>query len=197
MSAAGESEHLSGPPACRSSVRERHDCRLRDRARAVFVSCLHLEPGAWIADPPALRDSTLLVVGGEVSFIGSRPTGVRLELSGGVGLTLRADEHYRVESNPGAIILVVDAERLEPRREGLSTPDRVWGQRWLGEGDPRPRRRTWLSVARHIYYRLRLWPPVRRVVGVDFSGWWPRPTGKSLWERFFSGRRRGQRRPWR
>ena len=99
-----------------------------------FVSCLHLEPGAWVADPPAMRDSALLVVSGEVSFIGSRPTGVRLELSGGVGLTLSADEHYRLESNTGAIILVVEAERLEPTREGLSTPTGVGNQGFVRTG---------------------------------------------------------------
>ena len=98
-----------------------------------YLSCLHFEPGGWIADPPVVRDTAILVVSGKVVLIGIEPVDMRLDLSPGVGITLNADEAYRMKSDTGAIVLVVEAERLEPTRGGISTPERIMGQLWPGE----------------------------------------------------------------
>jgi hypothetical protein len=99
-----------------------------------------------------------------------------------------ADEAYRMKSDTGAIILVVEAEHLEATRGGISTRERIMGQLWPGES--MPRRRAWLSVMRHIYFRVRWWyfrvrwwPPARRLFGVGLSGWRPRRSGESLLDR--------------
>ena len=96
--------------------------------------------------------------------------GLRLELSPGVGLTMNADDRYRLMSETGAIILVVEAERLEATDAGKSTPERVWGALWPGEVIVR-RRRTLLSVMRWICFRMRWWPMYRRITSVGVSGW--------------------------
>lgn len=113
-----------------------------------YLSCLHFDPGGWIADPPVVRDTAILVVSGKVVLIGIEPVDMRLDLSPGVGITLNADEAYRMKSDTGAIILVVEAERLEATRGGISTPERIMGQLWPGES--MPRRRAWLTVMRRI-----------------------------------------------
>jgi hypothetical protein len=55
-------------------------------------------------------------------------TGPRLELTPGVGLILSADARYRLHSDSGAIVLVVEAERLESNEQGRSTPERIMGE---------------------------------------------------------------------
>jgi len=64
-------------------------------ADETYVSCLHVEPGGWITDPPTVRDSTLLLVHGEATFR-SIETGLRLELSPGVGLALNDPQLKRM-----------------------------------------------------------------------------------------------------
>jgi hypothetical protein len=138
-------------------------------ADETYISCLHFEPGGWIIDPPTVRDSVLLLVHGAATFF-SMETGLRLELSPGLGLTMNADDRYRLMSETGAIILVVEAERLEATDAGKSTPERVWGAMWPGEVVVR-RRRTLLSTLRWICLRMGWWPMYRRIASVTASGW--------------------------
>jgi hypothetical protein len=74
---------------------------------------------------------------------------------------MNADERYRLRSDTGAIVVVVESERLESTERGRSTPERIIGQRWPGESVG-GRGRTLLSVMCSIYYRLRWWRPIRR-----------------------------------
>jgi hypothetical protein len=134
-----------------------------------FVSCLHLEPGAWMNDPPAERDYSILVVQGEVTFV-ETDTRARLELSSGVGVVMNADDRYRLKSEKGAILILVEAERLEATECGISLPERIVGQTWPGEQQT-PRPRTLLSVVRKIFYRLKWRKPRRRLVRPDVSAW--------------------------
>jgi hypothetical protein len=151
-------------------------------ADETYVSCLHFEPGGWIADPPAIRDSAILVVHGHVKLLSLEPT-MRLNLLCGTGVVINADQRYRLESDTGGIIMIVEAECLEATERGLSTPERIWGQRWPDERDlPRPR--TLISLMTCIYYGVRGWRPVQRLFGIDFSGWWPKPGGNTRMERF-------------
>jgi hypothetical protein len=165
-------------------------------ADETYVSCLHFEPGGWISDPPAVRDSALLSVHGEATLMGLDAdtrvvTGPRLELLPGVGLILSADATYRLHSDSGAIVLVIEAERLESTKQGRSTPERIMGATWPGE-DQFKRRRTWLSVLRMIRFRLRFWRPILRqrlLARMESSGWAGMPREKSRWGKLVSGRR--------
>jgi hypothetical protein len=161
-------------------------------ADETYVSCLHFEPGGWISDPPAVRDSALLSVHGEATLMGldadtRAVTGPRLELSPGVGLILSADAGYRLHSDSGAIVLVVEAERLESTEKGRSTPERIMGATWPGE-DQFKRRRTWLSVLRLIRFRSRFWRPIL-LARMESSGWAGMPGETSWWKKFVLGRR--------
>jgi hypothetical protein len=160
-------------------------------ADETYVSCLHFEPGGWIIDPPTVRDSALLLVHGAATFF-SMETGLRLELSPGLGLTLNADDRYRLMSETGAIILVVESERLEATDAGKSTPERIWGAKWPGEVVVRGRR-TLLSVMRWICFRVRWWPTYRRMVSVAASGWLVGIGEESEGERLRAERERGRR----
>ena len=145
-------------------------------ADETYVSCLHFEPGGWIADPPTGRDSAILAVHGEVILHEAR-WGMRLDLSPGVGVVINADVRYRLESEAGAILLIVESEQLEATESGLSTPERVLGALWPGEELHERRRwpRSLLSLYRWIYHHVRLWHPLRQADPLDFSGWRPRP----------------------
>jgi hypothetical protein len=141
-----------------------------------FVSCMHIEPGGWIVDPPSGRDCTMLVVHGQVTLEERRPYPLSHFLTSGVGVVLTADVPYSIASQAGAIVMVVEAERLQATQDGKSSPERIMGQTWPGERfDLRPR--IWLSVCLRIYYRLKWspwWRPVRRAaraMRVELSGW--------------------------
>ena len=95
------------------------------------ITCLHLLPGSSIADPPTEQDCALLVVSGSVMAIGD--IGGHIDLSAGMGIVLSTGERYSLESSTGAILIVVEARRLTPTREGISTPERIMGQRWPDE----------------------------------------------------------------
>ena len=159
-----------------------HGVRLVQLAEGVgetYVSSLHLEPGGWIADPPADRDTTLLVVDGAVTFVSSEPT-MRLRLSGGMGMVMSTNTRYRLHSEWGAILLVVEAKRLEPAASGISTPERIMEAVWPGErGYRQRRRRTFVSMVRWVYYRWK-WRKVRRMWGADISGWGPALDGDTV-----------------
>ena len=153
--------------------------QLADGTGETYVSSLHLEPGGWIADPPADRDTTLLVVHGAVTFISSAPT-MRLQLSCGMGMVMNANTRYRLHSEPGAILLVVEAKRLEPAESGISTPERIMKAVWPGESGYRQRRRRmFVSMMRWVYYRWK-WRKVSRMRGADISRWGPISNGDTV-----------------
>jgi len=96
-----------------------------------YLGCLHLMRGARINDPPETHDCALLVVHGEV--VVSEDHGGRADLSCGMGVVIEANVPYHLESERGAIVLTVEARRLVPTAQGISTPERIAGQRWPGE----------------------------------------------------------------
>ena len=95
------------------------------------ITCLHLLPGSSLIDRLTEQDSALLVVSGRVTA--TYDLGVHIDLSGGMGIVLKAGEWYSLESSKGAILIVVEAKQLSPTPEGISTPQRIMGQRWPGE----------------------------------------------------------------
>ena len=94
------------------------------------VSCLHLSPGAEVREPPTIRDCALLVVHGSLIVRAEGCAYALIELSGGVGATLKAGERYRLESPTGAIVFAIESQRLVPTRHGISTPGRIMGATW-------------------------------------------------------------------
>jgi hypothetical protein len=58
---------------------------------------------------------------------------VSLELKAGVGVVVEEGEGYSLESREGAVVISVNAERLDVSKEAVSTPERVMGQIWPGE----------------------------------------------------------------
>jgi hypothetical protein len=138
-------------------------------ADETYVSCLHMQPGAWIADALAVRDSALLIVQGRVDILMQLPA-LRLQPSGGMGVVLNADIRYRLSSETGAILLVVEAERLQATQAGISTPERVMGATWPGEFEA-PRRQSLYSQMLSLLFRIR-WRKIRRVATrLDSSVW--------------------------
>lgn len=61
--------------------------------------------------------------------------GARLDLLSGMGLVIDAGERFTLESPQGAIVLLVESERLAANERGISSPERIKGQRWPGEPD--------------------------------------------------------------
>jgi len=98
------------------------------------ISCLHLAAGAEILEPPATHDCAVLLVHGRIT-LAAADTGLRLELLAGVGVLVKTGERYTLESEQGAILLVVEAQELKATRQGISTPQRITGQRWPGDAE--------------------------------------------------------------
>lgn len=155
-----------------------------------YVSCIHFEPGGWISDPPVLRDAAVFVVQGVVTVVGRKPT-IRLELSPGVGVVVDADARYRVESDGGAVVTLVEAERLAATDLGMSSPERIWGQVWPGE-QLKLGRRTVLGRALSMYRRWRWRGAVGepRLGRADLSGWVATARAGEIAKEMNSGRRR-------
>jgi hypothetical protein len=99
----------------------------------IDVTCLHLSPGGKISDPPVTHDRAVLILHGKVIVWWGPRTSWRLDLSPGVGFIVKAHEPYAIECPNGAIVLTIEAQRLEATLAGISTPARIADQRWPGE----------------------------------------------------------------
>ena len=82
------------------------------------LGCLHLGAGGSLPRRSIAQDCALLTVHGSITFIAER-TGLRLTISGGMGIVL------------------IQCQQLGALESGLSTPQRISGQRWPGEALPR------------------------------------------------------------
>ena len=101
---------------------------LADGTGDSHVSCLHLEKGASISAPSISHGATLLVVHGRIII--TTDLGARIQLAGGMGAVFNPKEPYTLESHAGAIVLIVEADQLRPHQRGVSTPERIMGQKW-------------------------------------------------------------------
>jgi len=101
---------------------------LADGTGDTHISCLHLEQGASIAAPSITHAATLLVVHGRITIV--THIEARIQFSGGMGAVFTDHEPYTIESDTGAIVLIVEAADLKPHARGISTPQRIAGQRW-------------------------------------------------------------------
>jgi hypothetical protein len=101
---------------------------LADGTGDSHVSCLHLEEGARVNAPAISHAAALLVVHGRITI--TTHLDARIQFSGGMGTVFADHERYTIESATGAIVLVVEAADLKPHARGISTPQRIAGQRW-------------------------------------------------------------------
>jgi hypothetical protein len=97
-----------------------------------YLTCLHLLPGAMLVELPTAQACALIVVSGFMTANTFEPT-VSVELRAGVGVVIEEGEGYSLESREGAVVMAVNAERLNVSKEAVSTPERVMGQIWHGE----------------------------------------------------------------
>ena len=57
-------------------------------------------------------------------------TGAKIGVSGGVGCVFDKNEPYALESEIGAIVLVVKSDSVSAHPRGISSPERIAGQTW-------------------------------------------------------------------
>ena len=93
------------------------------------LGCAHLDPGATVAAPSLTHAVTLLVVQGRVTLRTVKPPN-RFDLSAGAGAILQKDESYSLDSDIGAILLILETDELAAHPRGISSPDRIAGQTW-------------------------------------------------------------------
>lgn len=108
---------------------------LADGSGDYHVSCLHLATDGRVPKLAMSQDCTLLVVHGDV-VVKPTKSACRLDLSAGVGVVLEAGEHVRLESSKGAVLIMVQGRNAEAHSCGISSPQRIAGQRW--PSDPAP-----------------------------------------------------------
>jgi redox-sensitive bicupin YhaK (pirin superfamily) len=96
------------------------------------VSCLHLAPGASIPEPSLTHAAALLIVHGKVTVAMTAPTS-KIDIHAGMGCVFEQEEPYSISSEAGAIVIIIESEQLVTNRRGISTPERIAGQRWPGD----------------------------------------------------------------
>jgi hypothetical protein len=99
----------------------------------VLLTCLHLSPGAHLSDLSVTHDRAALVVHGKVVIHGGGEPEHRIDLSAGVGVIIPAGQRFSINCAEKAIVLIMEAEWLEPALAGMSTLASVEGQTWPGE----------------------------------------------------------------
>ena len=75
-----------------------------------------------------------MVVSGSATILNFEPR-FSVDLWPGVGVLVEEGEGYALQTAQGAIVIAVNAERLNVSKEAISSPERVMGQTWPGE-DP-------------------------------------------------------------
>jgi hypothetical protein len=94
----------------------------------IDVSCLHLSPGAEMCDLSMTHDRTVLVLQGQLAVMAGPRSGVRVDLSPGMGLVLKYGERFElIECPHGAVLLLIEAQWLDAVSVGVSSQRRVPG----------------------------------------------------------------------
>ena len=94
----------------------------------IQISCLHLSPGGRISIPPSNHSQLIMTVNGIAKS--QFPTGFGPVILAGMGMLLHPGETCQLKSDQGAVIIAVEATKLEADLCGISIPDRVVGQQW-------------------------------------------------------------------
>ena len=101
---------------------------LADGSGDIHVSCAHFDPGAAIPAPSLTHATALLVVHGRILI--KTTLNARFRISGGMGVVVESEEQYSIESDIGAIVLIIESDALKPHDRGISSPERIAGQTW-------------------------------------------------------------------
>jgi hypothetical protein len=101
---------------------------LADGEGDTHLSCLHLEIGGKIEAPSITHAAALLVVHGRATI--ASDIGARINFSGGMGAVFGPNEPYTLNSETGAILILVECQELTAHARGISTPQRIEGATW-------------------------------------------------------------------
>lgn len=101
---------------------------LADGTGESHLGCAHLEPGATVNAPSLTHAATLLTVHGRITV--TTHIGARINILAGMGAVFGKDEPYTIESDAGAIVLILESDALTPHARGISSPERIAGQTW-------------------------------------------------------------------
>jgi hypothetical protein len=93
------------------------------------VGCIHLEKNSHWPEQCFENECALLVIQGKAVVW----THCRLDMSAGVGIAFEPHERFSVDSEEGAILLLMECKGLEATEVAISTPARIMGQKWPGE----------------------------------------------------------------
>jgi hypothetical protein len=119
-------------PLDAAGVRGAHFLPLADGEGETYLGCVHLEPGASLDAPSLTHAAALLVVHGRIQIAGNSPF-TRIQVHAGMGCVFDKDEPYSLQSEVGAIVIVVESDVLKANARGISTPERIAGQTWTGD----------------------------------------------------------------
>jgi hypothetical protein len=78
------------------------------------------------------RDCQALIVHGRITI--ATHLDARIQFAAGMGAVFAPREVYSIESDTGAIVLIVESVELRPHPRGISTPERIAGQTWPSDG---------------------------------------------------------------
>jgi hypothetical protein len=94
----------------------------------IQISCLYLSPGGKISVPPSNHSQLIMTVNGKAKS--TFPTGFGPRIFAGMGILLHRGETCQLDSELGAVIIAVEAGKLEADPCGISMPERLAGQQW-------------------------------------------------------------------
>jgi hypothetical protein len=93
------------------------------------ISCLHLETNARIEAPSITHATALLVVHGCITVTTQFPK-TKINIHAGSGCVLEKNEPYSLDSDSGAVILIVECHKLSAQTRAISSPQRIAGATW-------------------------------------------------------------------
>jgi hypothetical protein len=96
------------------------------------ISCLHLGMRGKIPAPSIPHSAALFCIHGRVSVTTQFPE-IQINLHAGMGAIFDPNEPYTLESDAGAILLIVESPELTACNRAISTPQRIAGSVWPGD----------------------------------------------------------------
>jgi redox-sensitive bicupin YhaK (pirin superfamily) len=102
---------------------------LADGQGDTHISCLHLRMNGKIEAPSITHAAALLVVRGRIT-VEPNDTHARINIHTGMGAVFNPNEPYTLNSETGAIVLIVESQELTATARAISTPQRIEGATW-------------------------------------------------------------------
>jgi redox-sensitive bicupin YhaK (pirin superfamily) len=102
---------------------------LADGQGNTHISCLHLDMNGKIEAPSITHAAALLVVHGRIT-IEPHDAHARINIHAGMGAVFAPNEPYTLNSEAGAIVLIVESQEFIATARAISTPQRIEGATW-------------------------------------------------------------------